>query len=123
MSSEKQGKICYMEIPARDIAVSSHFYTSIFGWTTRRRSNGSTAFDDATGYVSGSWILGRPPSTAVGILTYILVEDAEATVKKILEEGGTIVQSIGGDAPEITARFLDPAGNILGIYQSPSKKT
>jgi len=27
------------------------------------------------------------------------------------------VQEIGGDAPEITARFKDPAGNILGLYQ------
>jgi hypothetical protein len=26
-------------------------------------------------------------------------------------------QPIGGDAPEITARFRDPAGNVLGIYQ------
>jgi uncharacterized protein len=122
MSTEKQGKICYMEIPARDIAVSSRFYTSTFGWTTRKRSDGSTAFDDATGYVSGSWILGRPPSSSVGILTYIHVDDAEKTVKKIIEEGGTIVQSIGGDAPEITARFLDPAGNLLAIYQSPPQK-
>jgi len=30
-----------------------------------------------------------------------------------------ITQSIGVDAPEITARFADPAGNILGLYQQP----
>jgi len=27
------------------------------------------------------------------------------------------VQPIGADAPEITARFSDPAGNVLGLYQ------
>ena len=30
-----------------------------------------------------------------------------------------IVQPIGGDTPEITARFRDPAGNVLGLYQEP----
>jgi hypothetical protein len=24
------------------------------------------------------------------------------------------------DAPEITARFSDPAGNVLGLYQQPA---
>jgi hypothetical protein len=34
--------------------------------------------------------------------------------------GGEIVQLIGVDAPEITARFSDPAGNVVGLYQEPS---
>jgi hypothetical protein len=46
-----------------------------------------------------------------------MVNDAKATVEKILAHGGKIVQPIGGDFPEITAHFSDPAGNVLGIYQ------
>jgi len=34
--------------------------------------------------------------------------------------GGEIVQPLGVDAPEITARFRDPAGNVFGLYQQPS---
>ncbi len=34
--------------------------------------------------------------------------------------GGKIVQPIGMDSPEITARFSDPAGNVLGLYQQPA---
>lgn len=30
---------------------------------------------------------------------------------------------IGADAPEITARFRDPAGNVLGLYQEPDDGT
>ena len=26
----------------------------------------------------------------------------------------------GTDAPEVTARFRDPAGNVIGLYQEPS---
>ena len=116
------GKICYMEIPATDIPTSAAFYTNVFGWKTRKRGDGATAFDDGVGQVSGTWVLGRSPSSSVGLLTYVMVDDAEATVAAIAKHGGSIVQPIGADAPEITARFSDPAGNILGIYQSPNAK-
>ena len=113
------GKICYVEIPALDIDRSVKFYEAVFGWHTRRRSDGSIAFDDGVGQVSGTWVTGRPASDQVGILIYIMVDSAEATVATILANGCEIVQPIGMDAPEITARFRDPGGNILGLYQEP----
>jgi predicted enzyme related to lactoylglutathione lyase len=33
--------------------------------------------------------------------------------------GGEIVQAVGGDPGELTARFRDPGGNVFGIYQEP----
>lgn len=114
------GKICYLEMPATDIARSSQFYQQVFGWNIRKRGDGQVAFDDATGEVSGTWIVGRPPSTTPGILVYIMVDSAEATVDAIIANGGEIVQPIGADAPEITARFRDPGGNVLGLYQQPA---
>ena len=119
MPTQTHGKVCYIEMPATDVQGSAAFYSKVFGWSIRQRGNGVTAFDDPTGGVSGAWVTGRPPSTNVGLLTYIMVDDAAATVSAIEANGGTIVQPIGGDAPEITARFRDPAGNILGIYQQP----
>ncbi len=113
------GKICYVEIPATDVQRSAEFYQQVFGWTTRRRGDGALAFDDAIGEVSGTWTTGRPASPTPGLLLYVMVDDAAATVASIEAHGGTIVQPIGGDAPEITARFADPAGNVLGIYQEP----
>jgi predicted enzyme related to lactoylglutathione lyase len=111
------GKICYLEIPTTDIARSANFYERVFGWRIRRRSDGSTAFDDGVGEVSGAWVLGRPPSPDPGLLVHIMVDDAAATVEAVLANGCEIVQPIGADAPEITARFRDPGGNVLGIYQ------
>lgn len=113
------GKICYVEIPATDIERSEKFYSTVFGWQMRTRRDGSHAFDDTAGEVSGAFVKGRPPSTAVGILFYIMVANAAQTCDAIEMNGGKIVQPIGGDAPEITARFLDPGGNIIGIYQQP----
>jgi len=42
------------------------------------------------------------------------------TIELVKANGGEIVQTIGGDAPEITARFRDPGGNVIGLYQEPS---
>ena len=117
--SATNGKICYVEIPALDIDRSATFYKSVFGWRVRTRGDGSTAFDDGVGEVSGVWKLGRPSSREVGILVYIMVDSVAATIEKIVAGGGEIVQPIGGDAPEITARFRDPAGNVFGLYQEP----
>jgi hypothetical protein len=39
---------------------------------------------------------------------------------KIVANGGKIVQPIGAYAPEITARFRDPPGNVIGLYQQPA---
>jgi len=115
----KNGKICYIEIPATDPAASSDFYKRIFGWNVRHRSDGATAFDDTTGEVSGAWIVGRPPATQPGFVIYIMVDSVEQAVETIIANGGEIVQPIGGDAPELTARFRDPGGNVIGLYQEP----
>jgi len=113
------GKVCYVEIPALDIHRSATFYKEVFGWQIRTRGDGSVAFDDAAGGVSGTWVVGRKPMTEAGLLIYIMVDSVAVTTEAVVAGGGRIVQSIGGDAPEITARFTDPAGNVIGLYQQP----
>jgi uncharacterized protein len=122
MTEDKQptmgnGKICYIEMPAIDINASAGFYQAVFGWRTRQRSDGQLAFDDGVGQVSGTWVLGRKPATDPGLLIYIMVDSVAAAADQVVANGGKIVQSVGQDAPEITARFSDPAGNVIGLYQ------
>jgi uncharacterized protein len=111
------GKICYIEMPATDVARSADFYKRTFGWNIRKRGDGSVAFDDSVGEVSGTWVLGRPPASMPGLLFYVMVDSVAATVNAIVANGGEIVQPVGGDAPEISARFRDPGGNVIGLYQ------
>ena len=120
MPTVANGKICYVELPATDVARSSEFYKRAFGWNIRQRGDGKTAFDDATGEVSGVWVTGRPPASSPGLLIYIMVDSVAATLDAIAASGGEIVQPIGADAPEITARFRDPGGNVIGLYQEPA---
>jgi uncharacterized protein len=115
------GKICYLEIPTTDVARSVRFYQGVFSWQVRRRGDGATAFDDGVGEVSGAWVTGRPPSPVPGLLLYVMVDSVAATVEAVLAHGGRIVQPMGADAPECTARFADPDGNVLGLYQEPNQ--
>jgi uncharacterized protein len=117
------GKICYVEIPATDVDRSAAFYQKVFGWNIRQRPDGHTAFDDTVGEVSGTWVLDRAPSPNPGLLLYVMVDSVEETLGSVVAEGGVVVQPIGGDAPEITARFSDPAGNVIGLYQEPPGRT
>ena len=117
------GKICYVEIPAIDVPRSVEFYRAVFGWHVRRRGDGQTAFDDSVGEVSGTWVTGRPPSSQPGLLLYIMVDSVPTTVDAVVKNGGEIVQPVGADAPEVTARFRDPAGNVIGLYQEPGQQT
>ena len=51
--TRSNGKICYLEIPAADIARSVRFYQAVFGWQVRQRGDGTTAFDDVIrGHIS-----------------------------------------------------------------------
>lgn len=113
------GKICYIDLPSRDVNESASFYRDVFGWNIRERTHGETSFDDGVGEVSGRWVPGRKPAADPGMIVYIMVDSVAETMRSIIAKGGTIVQDIGMDPPEITARFSDPTGNVFGLYQEP----
>jgi uncharacterized protein len=115
----RTGKICYIEIPARDIERSAEFYKRSFGWQVRQRGDGSTAFDDTVNEVSGTWVLGRPAATKPGLMIYIMVASAHAAVQAVVSAGGEIVDPVDPNAREVVATFRDPAGNVMGIYEQP----
>jgi predicted enzyme related to lactoylglutathione lyase len=112
------GKICYLQIPALNIESSSSFYAAVFGWQLRR-SPDRVAFDDGVGEVSGAWVTGRPPSATPGLLVYVMVDSVAKTIEAVTANGGGLVQGIGGDPGEVTARVRDPAGNVIGLYEHP----
>jgi hypothetical protein len=123
MAAMAHGKICYVELPASDVERSAAFYRGVFGWQMRTRGDGAVAFDDATGGVSGAFVTKRAASAGPpGLLVYVMVDNVEAAVAAVVAHGGEIVQPVGVDAPELTARFADPGGNVMGLYEEPRKK-
>jgi uncharacterized protein len=48
-----------------------------------------------------------------------MVADAAMTLEDAFAAGGHIVLPAGAYGGEVLGTFLDPAGNLLGIYQQP----
>ena len=115
----RTGKLCFIEIPAADVARSAEFYRQAFGWQILRRGDGSIFFDDTVGAVSGTFVPGRPPATEPGFLIYVMVARAGAALDAVVAAGGEIVRPVDPAASVVSAWFKDPCGNVLGIYQQP----
>lgn len=109
-------RFCYVEIPASEVEDSARFYEGVFGWKTRERGDGALAFDDGAS-VSGTWKTDRAPMTDAGIVLYVMVDDAQATLDKVVEHGGKVVLPLGSLEEPGAAHFADPVGNVLGVYQ------
>lgn len=117
MPTLSHGKICHVELPATDPEAAGAFYAQVFGWKVRR-DGGALVFDDPTEEVSGHWVPHRQPSEP-GLLFYVWVDDLAAAIERVTAEGCELVQPSGRDPGELTARFRDPAGNVVGLYQEP----
>lgn len=111
------GKICYIQIPAVDPAQSAKFYATVFGWNIRKRDDGSIAFDDGVGEVSGTWVTGQKPAAEPNLLIYIMVENMAATIDLVNAHGGKILQPPDKSAQDVIALFSDPAANVFGLYE------
>jgi predicted enzyme related to lactoylglutathione lyase len=123
-----QGTLNYIEIPAVDLDESATFYEEVFGWSVTRSPNVAPgleqtsypSFADATGRVGGGFVLGRRPSEEAGILPCILVENIHETLEAIVDKGGKIASPRTPIVEGIDweATFRDPAGNVLGLFES-----
>jgi uncharacterized glyoxalase superfamily protein PhnB/catechol 2,3-dioxygenase-like lactoylglutathione lyase family enzyme len=113
------GKICYLEIPCADPAAAARFYGDVFGWRVRERGDGSLAFDDAVGQVSGTWVTGPPPSAEPGIVIHVMVGEIGPVLDRVRAGGGSILRDVDPGASEVYAYMHDPYGNVIGVYQQP----
>ena len=118
--SMTHGKICYLEIPTIDIERSVPFTpASLAG----KHGSAATERPPSTSrrQRERAWVTGRSTSPSPGLMLYIMVDSVTQTEQAIVAHGGRIVQPLCPGQPELIARFADPDGNVLGIYQEPSK--
>jgi predicted enzyme related to lactoylglutathione lyase len=114
------GKICYLEIPAGDVHISSAFYHDVFGWKIRTNNEGNPSFDDGVNQVSGTWVAGAKPAGDAVIIISVMVDDIYDTISLVEKYGGKIILAVDENISEKFARFTDPYGNIMGLYQHTS---
>jgi predicted enzyme related to lactoylglutathione lyase len=131
-------RIVHFEIHADDLARARDFYTKAFGWEFQEWKGGEkeywmvmTADKDSKELGINGGMLKRPEGckpveqgqAVTGFVCTIVVEDIDATIKK-LEELGAICAlpkfDLGGMAWQ--AYYLDTEKNIFGIHQMIGEK-
>jgi predicted enzyme related to lactoylglutathione lyase len=123
-----QATISHFEIPARDLERAARFYREVFGWTVEPlpweghpyyKVRGSAVAEEGgkEGIDGGLTTAGQGLEHPLLMihLSGIRLDDC---LRKIEEAGGTIAlpaTPVGGLGS--WARFRDPEGNLLGLWQ------
>jgi len=79
--------------------------------------DGTLAFDDAAGQVSGMWVTDREAVENPGAELHIMVRNAVDTEASIVAHGGSLIWRSSPDESETYGTFRDPSGNLFGYYQ------
>lgn len=113
----------YIELPATDVARAKAFYSTVFGWEWIDYGPGYAASTSPAVEVAlnGHATVGpgHEPGAqnAVGPLILFETDDLETTEQAIRSAGGDIASSAYPYPGGSRLHFVDPSGNILGVYQ------
>jgi predicted enzyme related to lactoylglutathione lyase len=121
--------ISHFEIPARDLERAARFYREVFGWTVEPlpwsghpyyKIRGSAAEGRKNGIEGGLLPVGSSVDHPL-LVIHVSGADLEDCLRRIVEAGGGIdlpVENVGGMGR--FARFRDPEGNLMGLWQAGS---
>jgi uncharacterized protein len=122
MSEYAPGVPSWVDLGTPDIEKTVAFYEGVFGWQIPESENAEETGGYRVALSNGRSVAGIMPLMQEGQppvwSTYVNVEDADATVAKAMEAGGTVFAE-PMDVMELgrMAVFADPTGAILGIWQ------
>ncbi len=122
-TSYAAGTPSWVDHGTKDVAASNAFYTSLFGWEAEDQGEDMGHYNllrKGGKTVAGNMAVMGEAQPSVWV-TYISVEDADATVDLAKKAGATVflepmdVSDIGR-----MAIFADPTGAAIGIWQAKS---
>lgn len=121
-TSYAPGTPCWIDLGTPDQDAAADFYGGLFGWEVIEDENAEQTGGYRVGTLNGKAVggvmklmqEGQPPAW----LTYISVEDVDATVAKAREAGGeVIVEPMTVLDYGRMAILKDPTGAVIGIWQ------
>ncbi|WP_374573127.1 VOC family protein [Phenylobacterium sp.] len=107
----EDGKIDYVEFPAKDLPAVKAFYAAAFGWRFVDYGPDYAAFEDAA--LDGGFSA-RPDEPRPLVILY--AHDLEAMEVKVKAAGGVVVREIFSFPGGRRFHFRDPAGNVLAAW-------
>lgn len=109
-------KINYVEFPAIDIEKSKQFFIKVFNWSFVDYGPDYTAFADQ-GLDGGFYKSDKCSTTRSGsALIVFYSNDLAATLDKVKQHGGSIVQDIFSFPGGCRFHFTDPNGNEFAAW-------
>jgi uncharacterized protein len=121
-TSYAAGTPCWIDLGTPDQDGAAYFYGALFGWSVEEDENAEQTGgyrvarlkDKAVGGVMKLMEEGQPPAWA----SYVSVEDADATVAKAREAGGSVmVEPMDVLDYGRMAFVVDPTGAAIGLWQ------
>lgn len=113
-------KINYVEFPAKDIAATKGFYTTVFGWSFVDYGPEYAAFSNE-GIDGGFYQSNLSTSSENGSALVIFYSDnLEQTEAKIKKAGGIILKPIFSFPGGRRFHFADPNANELAVWSDIS---
>jgi hypothetical protein len=101
---------------------AKNFYGSLFDWKISGGEDKDWAYwliDTGEKPKGGIWRMPRGKPT--GVLVYILVQDIDETLEKVVKLGGKVVAPKSREGENFMATIADHDGNLFGLYQYGKK--
>lgn len=113
-----QEKINYLEFPAKDLAATKAFFSTVFAWQFTDYGPEYTAFSQDSAGIDGGFFLSDLVSTPANgsCLTVLFSDILENTEQRIIEAGGTIVKPCFAFPGGRRFHFTDPNGNEFAVW-------
>jgi len=112
----------WIEIRVTDLDKAKNFYGSLFDWTITGDDNKDYAYwliDPGEKPAGGMWRF--PKGKPLGVLVYVLVDDIDETLDKVVKLGGKVVVPKSREGENAMATIADPDGNLFGLYEVVKK--
>lgn len=112
----------WVEIRVRDLEKTKRFYEGIFSWKISGNENKDYAYWLInTGEKPGGGMWRFPEGKPLGVVVYILVDNIDRTLEKVVELGGKVIVPKSKENGNAMATFADPDGNLFGLYEYTKK--
>ena len=122
-TSYEAGTPCWVELAGiKDFDAGEAFYRDLLGWEIPEQPNSEQLGGYRRAKLNGRDVAGASPVMQDGQPcewnTYVSVEDADATIAKVREAGGTvIVEPMDVMGMGKMAIFNDPTGATIGLWE------
>lgn len=126
MSDSKVGSMAWLDLSVNNADEVKSFYQDVIGWNVEDVAMGEYNDYVMLEPISGDAVAGvchaQGPNTDLPAawLPYFLVEDIEASVLAVQNNGGSLVTEIKSMGSDKYVMIKDPAGAVCAIYQKVS---